>query len=494
MFGLPVLTRPAQAAVRRSGRRPKRIIHLVSDGMSSGTLTCADHLSRLIRKRPLTWIELYQREGSVVGLVDMRSLNSLVTDSAAASSTWGCGSRVKNGAVNMLPDGRPLRPVCSLFGEAGWARGLVTTTEITHATPAGFAANVTHRDKAQTIALQYLERRIEVLLGGGRKYFESTGREDKRDLKSEYRAWGYEVVEDRQGLAAASLGGRWLGMFASGHLPFTVDREASADLQAEVPTLAEMTRRALDRLDRYGRFLLQVEGGRVDHGAHDSDAAGAFYDQIAFDEALDVCLEYQRREPETLLVMTTDHGNSNPGLNGMGTDYAKSPELLSNLVKVQASFSQIETRLLKAAGAKAKGKRRHADDEPERDVLDVAPGMLADVLEEATGYRLPKRRAGLLASYLRGDAEPLYASLDTLPAQLGQVLANYLGIGWTGNAHTSDHVNLLAIGPGAERFRGFYAGTEVFRRYTDLAGIKFRNPEVPLLAESRPSAAEVESG
>ena len=68
----------------------------------------------------------------------MRSLNSLVTDSAAASTSWGSGSRVKNGTLNILPDGRRLRPLCTVFGEAGWARGLVTTTEITHATPAGF--------------------------------------------------------------------------------------------------------------------------------------------------------------------------------------------------------------------------------------------------------------------------------------------------------------------------------------------------------------------
>jgi len=76
--------------------------------------------------------------------------------------------------------------------------------------------------------------------------------------------------------------------------------------------------------------------------------------------------------------------------------------------------------------------------------------------------------------------------------QLGQLQANYLGVGFTSGAHTADFVPLLALGPGAERFRAFLQNTDVFHHYLALAGIDFRNPTVPLLAETGPSAADVE--
>jgi alkaline phosphatase len=493
VIGAPALSVPAEAATRpRSSARPRRIIHLVSDGMSAGTLACADHLSHHIRHRPLRWIELHQHPHAVLGLMDMRSLNSVVTDSAAAASSWGCGSRVRNGALNMLPDGRELRPLGPLFGEVGWARGLVTTTEITHATPAGFAVSVPDRGQGEAIALQLLERRIEVLLGGARPHFDPVRRQDKRDLRAEFAAWGYQVFQTRAELEHAPLRDRWLGLFASGHLPYTVDRNNSPRLQETVPALAGMTRRALDRLERYGRFLLQVEGGRVDHGAHSSDAPATFLDQIAFDEAIDVALEFQQRHGDTLLVITTDHGNSNPGLNAMGGAYGRSGELLANVTRVKCSFGEIQSRLVKAAGSGAAGEKKSADGRTSRATLNVEPKVLATVLEETTGYRVPTHLAERFTRFLAGENLPQFEQLDSFSAQLGQLLANYFGVGWIGTSHTSDYVPLLALGPGAERFRGFIKNTDVFRHYTDLAAIKHRNPELPLMAESGPSAREVE--
>jgi len=463
----------------------------VSDGMSAGTLAAADQLSRVARGRPLRWMEMYQDERVVTAYVDMRSLNSLVTDSSAASSSWGSGSRVVNGALNVLPDGRELATLAGLFGEAGWSRGLVTTTEITHATPAGFAVSLSSRGDAAAIADQYLQREVEVLLGGGRKYFTATGRGDKRDLEGEFRGKGYTVAHTWEALKRAPRRGRWLGLFGSGHLPFTVDHRADAKLQAEVPSLAEMTRCALERLEEDGRFLLQVEGGRVDHGAHSSDAPATLFDQIAFDEALDVCLEFQREQPDTLVVVTTDHGNSNPALNGMGSGYGSSPALLANLRRAKCSFAGIQERWLKVAGSGAKQERELADG-TKREVYLIEPRVIVEVLEETVGYAVPGELAERFAGYLRGDWRPLCEQLDSVSAQLGQLLANHFGIGWTGTSHTSDYVPLVALGPGAERFRGFQKNTEVFRHYTGLAGIRYRNPELPLMAESGPTAHEAE--
>lgn len=452
------------SAVFARGERPRHIIHLVSDGMSAGTLTCGDALSKLRRGRGAAWIELYHHPHAFTGLMDMRSLNSLVTDSSAASSSWGSGSRINNGAVNVLPDGRDLKPLYSLFAEQGWKRGLVTTTEITHATPAGFAANDASRGSAETIAEQYLERKVDVLLGGGAKHFSPRERKDERDLMADYRKAGYAIFESAAELHQAKENGRWLGVFSRGHLPYTVDQMQSPALRVKVPTLADMTGAALRKLGREDHFILQVEGGRVDHGAHSCDAAAALYDQIAFEEAIEVCLAFQKVQPDTLIVITTDHGNGNPALNGIGDGYAQSSQLFANLNRITSSFSELTPHLKKGSSL----------------------GQIQQIIADATGYKTRESQAALLADYIEGRSKPLFELMDSLNAQLSLLLANYTGVSFTSGAHTADYVPILAIGPGAERFRGFVQNTDVFHHYLALAGIDFRNPTMPLQASFTP--------
>ncbi len=469
--GLPALVRPRAEAASAADAVPRNIIHLVADGMSSGTLTLGDYFSRLKRQRGLRWFDLLQRSSTVFAFVNMRSLNSTVTDSSAASSSWGSGSRVLNGVLNQLPDGRELRPLYGLMAEAGWRRGLVTTTEITHATPAGFATSCSNRGNANEIAAQYLGGRVDVLLGGGRQYFDPKARPDKRDLAGDFKTAGYAVMTKASELAGAPLTKPWLGTFASGHLPLTLDHLADTDLLAKVPTLAQMTTRALQHLGRSERFILQVEGGRVDHAAHANDIAGAVQDLLAFDEALEACLEFQRREPGTLVVVTTDHGTGNSGLNGSGSSYKDSPALFANVLRVRRSFERMEADLKKQATVAG----------------------LQKLLREWTDYKVPEAKAALFLQIVSKKAEVLYETMNAIGPQLGQLMANYLGVGFTSGAHTADYVPLLASGPGAERFRGFLQNTEVFRNYLALTDIDFRNPEAQLLAETGPAADAVET-
>jgi alkaline phosphatase len=484
----PAAVRAAGEVTFKPGDRPRRIIHLVSDGMSMGALTCADHLARLTRGRGLTWLAQSPRPGTTNGLMNVRSLNSLVTDSAASASAWGSGSRVVNGALNMLPDGRKLRTLFELFGEAGWKRGLVTTVEVTHATPAGFAANVSNRGTSDDIARQYYERRFEVMLGGGRKFFEASTRADKRDLRGEFRDAGYALLDDRAAMLAAPLDRPWLGTFQKSHLPFTVDQRHDTKLLAAVPTLAEMTSAALRRLMRDDRFILQIEGGRVDQAAHLNDAAGTFFDQIAFDEAVDVCLEFQKAQPDTLIVVTTDHGTANPGLNGAGQDYNQSVPLLSNVSKVRSSFAE----MIRQITGKVDFDGEAYKDETLVMQRQANAAQVAEIIRAGTEYKVTPRQAAKLCEFFAKRGDALYDLMNSGTAQLGQLLGNHLSVGWTSLNHTSDYVPLMAIGPGAERFHGFIQNVDVFRHYTQLAGIDYKNPEAPLMAESAPSAAAVE--
>ena len=520
-FGFPRIAYSSEQLHARTGQRPRNIIHLVADGMSLGTLSCSDHFSKILRGRGLTWMELYNHPAARSGLMNMRSLNSLVTDSSAASSSWGCGTRIMNGKVNQMRDGRDLTSLYELFGQAGWRRGLVTTAEITHATPAGFAANVENRDKADQIAAQVLARRVDVLLGGGRKYFQAKERKDKRDLLGDFALDGYVVMEKLAELQAAPTDRRWLGVFDSSHLPFTLDHRQSVKKRENVPTLATMAARALDWLESRPPFILQVEGGRVDHGCHNCDAAAAVYDQIAFDEAIDVCLEFQKRVPDTLLIITTDHGNGNMGLNGMGDNYAQSSMLFRNLLQVRCSFPEMLNHLrksekVKPAAIAAKEEKASAmnplahpvlpptkeelaeaakkpEDRKEKEIFFVKPTKeIIDIIYQSTGCKLSEARAGLLAPYLAKKGSSLFDVMNSETAALGQVMANHLGISFTGNAHTSDYVPILALGPGSEHFRGFVQNTDVFYRYLAFGKVDYRNPNEPEIAEARPAASQVE--
>ncbi|MBX3747942.1 MAG: alkaline phosphatase [Verrucomicrobiae bacterium] len=452
--------RPSRPA-RLGPGAPRRIILVVSDGMSLGTLSCADHLSQLEHGRELAWLRLLRDPAAHSALMETRSLDSLVTDSAAASSSWGSGARVLNGVLNVNSAGQPLVPIYTLGNQAGWARGLVTTTEITHATPAGFAVAVPDRDHGEDIAAQYLRTGIQVLLGGGRNHFDPARRKDGHDLFAEFAAAGYSVARNRSEFLAAPSNSPWLGVFATGHLPYSVDHRQQPDLQRDVPTLAEMTARALDRLLPHDRFFLQVEGGRVDHACHNNDAAGALRDQIALDDALEVTLDFRQRHPETLVVVTTDHGNANLGLNGMGTRYRDSSACFARVAQVRASFPILLERLRK----------------------DPTPAAAAAVLAESTGWKPDETQVEPFLPFLDKKGSTLYGQMNSDVAALGQLLANHLGIGFTGTAHTSDLAPLAAIGPGADQLRGFLRNTDLFDIFTRLAGIDYRNPSEPLVAQ-----------
>lgn len=423
----------------------KNVIVLVSDGMSSGTLSMADIALKRFYGRSSHWMDLYRNNKVRRSLMDMASADNIVTDSSAASSSWGCGRRINNGGVNWGPSGEQYKPIVPIFRDAGKATGLVTTTEITHATPAGFAANVEGRWAGELIAEQYLEREVDLLLGGGNGHYDPERRSDGRDLYADYRRAGYYVARTKEELNEGRNGdGRLLGVFANGHLPYTLDQNASMELRAQVPTLAEMTQVALERLARNEQgFLLQIEGGRVDHAAHGNDIGGLIHDQIAFDNAVGAVLAFTENRDDTLVIITTDHGNANPGFNGGDSmfdriqRFTQTGDWIGRQLENQSSISTIK-----------------------------------DAFHVATRLEITDAQARFYQQARQGSHEAPYSHLAHSTSVLGHIIADHTNVNWVGRSHTGDYVELAAYGPGSEALDGFVVNTELFDLMVSAAGVQ----------------------
>lgn len=419
----------------------KNVIFLVSDGMSTGTLTMADHFRRRHEGRPSNWIRLYEEGRVRNGLMDMAAANSSVTGSAAAASAWASGHRVVNEAVNMSEDGEAYRTILEIARDAGKATGLVTTTRITHATPAGFGINMPERWMEDEIGAQYRERGYDVLLGGGARHFDPDRREDGTDLFAGFRDDGYTVARSQQDLAQWNRAGKILGAFTESHLPYALDHNHIRRHQKQVPRLPAMAEAALARLDQNdGGFLVQIEGGRVDHGAHANDTGGLIYDQIEFDKTIGRVLDFVDGRDDTLVILTTDHGNANPGVNATGDRYSESDPMFDRVADFQYTNDWVLAEL----------------------DVESTTRQIRDRVETAWGVGITNEEAGMLQDALRGEYRAAYKKKSKPKLLLGALQANYTAVNWLSGDHTSDYVELAALGPGSEAIGDFTRNTDVF--------------------------------
>jgi alkaline phosphatase len=443
--------RSSAQAPAGAGKKVRGVIFMVSDGMSPGVLTLGEAWSRLTRNSGTRWWNLMNDRMAARGLMDTASASSLVTDSAAASTSWGGGERVNNGSINVRPDGRALVPLAHALGKKGVRIGLVSTATITHATPAGFAAVASERGQEEEIATQYLKT-VDVLLGGGSGYFSKDDRPDKRDLSGEFAAAGYDVVGNRDAMLAAKSS-KLLGTFSRGHIPFSIDRAASDEMKRTVPTLTEMATAALDRFLAGDRpFLLQVEGARIDHAAHRNDIGALLQEQIAFDDALTHVLTATAGRDDILVVVTSDHGNANPGLNGTGGGYRKTDGLFKSITKQKVSYEVLFTEWTKLA--------RPDDKEAMKGLVSERLGFDAE----------DKEITALLDVFAKKPIIEWNEQLAKPEGLLGQFQGNHTGIGWTGTSHTSDPTLISAFGPQCDRFTGMIRNSDVYGHLIEMLG------------------------
>lgn len=420
-------------------KKAKNIIFMVSDGMSTGTLNMADlYLNRKTGKGS-NWLQLYKDQRVNRALMDTASASSIVTDSSAGSSSWGGGVRVNNGSLNVGPNGELHLPIWQKFKKAGKMAGCVTTVPITHATPAGFCVNSKSRNAQEDIAEQYLELGFDIMMGGGNNYFSSDIRKDKKDIYAAYKAKGWQVARTRQEMIAADTSKPILGVFADDGLPYSIDRANDKNLSNTTPTLAEMAQKAIDRMKgNKNGFVLQIEGGKVDWGAHANDIASLLYDQVAFDEAIKVAIDFAAKDGETLVIITTDHGNANPGVI-----YGKNAN--DNFDSIQ-KYTHTNEWILNTI-------------KPDNTVAQVR-----EIIESANKTTISEEDAKTILTYYDGlhkEEGGLYNYKNVPFKAFAQMQQKTNSVGWISMDHSADYVELAMFGPGSEQLKPFVKNTDL---------------------------------
>lgn len=413
---------------------------MVSDGMSTGTLNMADLYLNRKMGRSSNWMQLYKDQKVNRALMDTASASSIVTDSSAASSSWGGGIRVKNGVLNIGAKGEKHLPIWQKFKKAGKMAGCVTTVPITHATPAGFCVNNDSRNAMEDIAKDYLDLGFDIMMGGGHKYFNAETRKDKTDMYAAYRKKGWQVARTRHEMMAAANDKPILGVFGNEEaLPYSIDRTNDKNLTDTTPTLAEMAQKAIDRMKGHKNgFVLQIEAGKVDWGAHANDISALLYDQVAFDDAIKVALDFAEQDKETLVIITTDHGNANPGVI-----YGKNAN--SNFDSIQ-KYTHTNEWILNTI-------------KPTSTVAQVR-----EIVEAGNGAPISEVNAKSLLGFYTGEMQKedgLY-NYKKLPFKLFADMQKATNsVGWISMDHSADYVELAMYGPGSELLKPFVKNTDL---------------------------------
>ncbi|CAN5843717.1 hypothetical protein BH23GEM3_BH23GEM3_15760 [soil metagenome] len=294
--------------VQGTASQPVNVILFIGDGVGTAYWTAAR----------IAADSLAIERMRVMGLTDTRSDDSYVTDSAAGATVYATGHRTYNGAIGVGPRCQamfradsaavmrnpascdPLESVFDIAIGAGIGTGLVATSAITHATPASFGAKVPFRRMQPEIATQLAATPIDVLLGGGRGFFDGTLRPDSANLLTGLcsRAACLSTAADLATYRADDR--RLVGLFAQNQMERAAVRQ---------PLLAEMTRVALERLGRNPRgFFLMVEGSQPDWRGHANEPLSEVQaEMVDFDDAIAVGLDFARRNPQTLVLVVADH-------------------------------------------------------------------------------------------------------------------------------------------------------------------------------------------
>jgi alkaline phosphatase len=337
--------------------KPKNVILLIGDGMGDSEITLARYYGKgaegTLNMETLPFAGELITYGLSAGPGPDYPPN-YVPDSAPTATAWSTGKKTIDARLSQGPSAAESIPgpnagfttTFEIADKRGMRVGNVSTAEITDATPAAPSSHISQRAcqgpadtrticaseaKGQgglgSIAEQQVDHLLDVNLGGGRNRYLQTLDGSAKTVVDYAQSKGYRYVQTAADLnAVSSLSkGPVLGLFTPGNMttefkPLVAATTPGAggpkfrcdetNRPANEPSLAAMTEKAIDLLESRKGFFLQVEGASIDKRDHASDVCGQIGENLAFDEAVGVALEYQEDHEDTLVVITADHSHT----------------------------------------------------------------------------------------------------------------------------------------------------------------------------------------
>lgn len=401
-------------------------------------------------------VDVIALDDIVKGTVETRASNSLVTDSAASATAYSCGLKTYNNAIGVLDN----QTACGTIMEAAklsgrWRTALVTTSRITHATPASFSAHTRNRFMENEIAVQQAtQQQVDLLFGGGWKYFIS--RTDQRNLFSEMEARGYTTTTNySQFLTLTHQQLPLIGLFNRDHIEWEIDRvQQSPVIQ---PGLTEMATKALDILTAASQsdhkpFFMMVEAARIDMADHIHDAAASYWELKQYMQLIATLKDYVAQHPNTIVVALADHETGGMSLGASPVppfiypEYWWDPSIIRG---VTASAEMMASQIL-------------------------AGQSITSTLWQEAGIALSTE-----------ETEQIQNAIDTTGSQLswvaltiGNIIGLRAGVGWTTPGHTGLDINLHHFGLPLSQLAGNLDNTHInhilthyLNLHSDLAAV-----------------------
>ena len=338
----------AQSNSAPNPTKARNVILFIGDGMGDSEITIARnyHIGAAGRLE----MDALPHTGSVTtySLQEKDPTKpNYVTDSAAGGTAWATGMKTSNGRISTAASTNAvLKTIVEMAQARGMRIGNVTTAELVDATPAVLASHISYRrcygpkemarcDKERksqgglgSIAEQLVDHKLDVMLGGGRKRFDAAiegGPYDGQTVLQAATTLGYEIVTDAHTLAVAEKGKPLLGLFNDGNMSLEWSGDPAIPYPGsgpqrckefvrsiEEPSLASMTVKALQLLDSADGpgFFLQVEGAQIDKQDHVARPCEQIGETIGFDNAIKIGIDFEERHPDTLVIVTADHGHT----------------------------------------------------------------------------------------------------------------------------------------------------------------------------------------
>lgn len=503
----------------------RNVILLIGDGMGPPQLgllaAYARHRAAADGPVAVPAIEALMNAG-VVGLMRTDPYGALVTDSAAAATQLATGAMSSVEIIGADHEGRSQPTIVEIARDQGMATGLVTDTRITHATPAAFGSHQPRRLMENEIAVDLLENRIDVLLGGGLRNWtpsavndgesaahaallQTTGgvfpatsrRADNRNLLLEARRT-HELVFDRYGLQRVTQT-PVLGLFADSELDDALaERMAESEGTRMQPTLVEMTTKAIELLSQNERgFFLMVEGGQIDWAGHNNDAGTLLHELLQFDAAVRIVYDFAMNRDDTLVVVTGDHETGSFGFSYSGRPLPKPRRLdgpLFNGRPYKPNFNFAPPAILDRLAAQKKSffnifrefDRRPAEEKTAEQLVELVNANISFTIDLEDALAILRR--GPNRSYVPGHR---YVGSKTVPQitdfdafyvfgengrhnLLARAVADQQSVVWGTGTHTSTPVALGAFGPASGRFARFLHAADVGQHLIDLVEARSR--------------------